>query len=262
MNTQLPIWSKTPPCKLKASYKNSHSDNNKANNEDGYLSKPWTNVDFTLKLTREEWEHFCNPCVHCWLSLLSFLDAISEREEWVTVLSCNELWGGVPCQLAEKEFGGRCFSGDHGKHPASNSGASILGIKTTWEMKMLKNRTDKENFDQMVHPQEQGTLITLLRILERHRSDSMAAEICSLGNFISLQPLNDHVFEKIHMALKNSLSVSTSELVCFTCQEAIRELSISELLGSPSAENQMCLSFWENLPHQGWVIWGFPGPKS
>lgn len=152
MNTQLPIWSKTPPCKSKAPCKNSHSDNNNTNNEDGDLSKPWTNVDFTLKLTRGEWEHFCNPCVHCWLPLLSFLDAISEREEWVTVLSFDEPSGGVGCELAQKEFGSRCFSGDHDKHRARSSGASILGSNTTWGKLMLKNRTDKESFEQTVHP--------------------------------------------------------------------------------------------------------------
>lgn len=181
MNTQLPIWPKTPPCKSKAPCKNSHSDNNNTNNEDGDLSKPWTNVDFTLKLTRGEWEHFCNPCVHCWLPLLSFLDAISEREEWVTVLSCNEPSGGVGCELAQKEFGGRCFSGDHDKHPARSSGASILGSNTTWGIKMLKNRTDKESFDQMVPPQEQGTLITLSRVWAK--SGSMAAEVCQESVF-------------------------------------------------------------------------------
>lgn len=74
---------------------------------------------------------------------------------------CDEPLGGVPCQLAEKEFGGRYFSGDHDKQPASKSEASILGSNTTREMKMLKNRTDKKSFDQIVNPQEQGTLIRI-----------------------------------------------------------------------------------------------------
>lgn len=205
---------------------------------------------------------FCNPCVHCWLPLLCFLDAISDREEWVTVLSCNEPSGGVPCQLAEKEFGGRGFSGDHDKHPTSNSGVSIVGSNTTWEVKMLKNRTDKESFGQMVHPQEQGTLITLLRIWERDRSASMAAEVLP-GECVHLEIL----LPCSHWTL-TSLRKSTwhwklpevsplQSLFSFTCQEAMRELSVSELLGPPSAENWVCLSFWDHLQQRKRCAWAF-----
>lgn len=57
-NLHLFIWSKNNSCESKTQHKNYHSNTTTNNNEDRGLFKPRTNVDYPLKLTFEEWEHF------------------------------------------------------------------------------------------------------------------------------------------------------------------------------------------------------------
>lgn len=57
-NLHLFIWSKNNSCESKTQRKNCHSNTTTNNNEDRGLFKPRTNVDYPLKLTLEEWEHF------------------------------------------------------------------------------------------------------------------------------------------------------------------------------------------------------------
>lgn len=122
----------------------------------------------------------------CWAFWMLFLTEKNES------LSCLSMSPRVEFHVSWQR---RILGAGAFQETMTNSGASIVGSNTTGEMKMLKDRTDKESFDQMVHPD--NPLEDLRKGQEcLHGCWGFARRMCSLWNFISLQPLNAHFFEK------------------------------------------------------------------